>query len=103
MSNYNKYKTQTNVPEPAQSYPKDEVANAQYREFFGPGEFRFAIYPSHWKDAWGKVPLLGIVAADDEFLAEKLAYDRGILPTPFNCTFQPKIKNIGLNRKNGSN
>ena len=69
--------------------------NQQYKEFFGKGEFRFAIYPSYWKGAWGKPPLLGIVNADDEFLAERLAYDRGILPTPFNCTFGPKFKNLG--------
>lgn len=67
----------------------------QYRTFFGKGEYKFAIYPSYWKDSWGKSPLLGIVHADNEFLAERLAYDRGILPTPFNCTFQPKIKNLG--------
>lgn len=69
-----------------------------YRSFFGRGDYKFGIYPSYWKDSWGRAPLLGIVYADNEFLAEKLAYDRGVLPTPFNCTFQPKIKNLGPNR-----
>lgn len=73
---------------------EQEVAN-QYRNFFGRGAYKFAIYPSYWKDSWGKSPLLGIVYADNEFLAERLAYDRGILPTPCNCTFGPKIKNLG--------
>lgn len=82
-----------------ESDSREDPASVQYKEFFGPGEFRFAIYPSYWKDSWGKAPLLGIVAADNEFLAERLAYDKGILPTPFNCTFQPKIKNIGANKK----
>lgn len=72
--------------------------NAQYKQFYGRGDFRFAIYPNNWKDAWGKPPLLGIVSADNEFLAERLAFDKGIL-NPHNCTFQPKIKNIGVNRK----
>jgi len=70
----------------------------QYKNFFGKGANRYAIYPSYWKDSWGRAPLLGIVFADNEFLAEKLAYDKGILPTPFNCTFQPKIKNLGPNK-----
>lgn len=68
----------------------------QYREFFGRGEYKYAIYPSYWDEKkWGKAPMLGIVNADNEFLAERLAYDRGILPTPFNCTFQPRFKNLG--------
>jgi hypothetical protein len=71
---------------------------AQYRQFYGRGENRYAFYPDNWKDKWGRPPLLGIVSADNEFLAERIAYDRGIL-VPFNCTFQPKIKNIGPNRK----
>lgn len=75
---------------------------AQYRQFYGRGENRYAIYPSYWKDSWGKPPLLGIVNADNEFLAEKLAYDKGML-VPNNCTFQPKIKNIGPNRNSKSN
>lgn len=70
----------------------------QYREFYGRGEFRWAIYPATWKESWGRAPLLGIVAADDEFLAERLAYDKGIL-NPHNCTFQPRFKNLGANRK----
>lgn len=73
------------------------VGRIMYREFFGPGEFRFAIYPdSGWKASWGKAPLLGIVNADDEFLAEKLAYDKG-MANPYNHSFGLKIKKIGPN------
>lgn len=75
------------------------AAILQYREFYGRGDYKFAIFPSYWKDAWGRAPLLGIVFADNEFLAERLAYDRGILPSPCNCTFKPKIKNLGPTRK----
>lgn len=77
----------------------EQAALIQYKEFYGRGEFRFAFYPSYWKDSWGRAPLLGIVAADNEFLAERLAYDKGVLPSAFNCTFQAKIKNIGPNKK----
>jgi len=76
----------------------EQFAHNQYRNFFGRGEFKFAFYPSYWKDSWGRAPLLGIVFADNEFLAERLAYDRGVLPSAFNCTFQPKIKNLGPGR-----
>ena len=72
--------------------------NGQYKQFFGRGEYRFAIYPSYWKDVWGKPPLLGIVMADNEFLAERLASDRGMI-NPHNATFQPRFKNLGPNRK----
>lgn len=71
---------------------------AQYRQFYGRGDNRYAIYPDNWKEIWGKPPLLGIISADNEFLAERLAFDRGML-NPNNCTFKPKIKNIGPNRK----
>lgn len=69
-------------------------ADISYRNFFGKGARRYAIYPSYWKGSWGKVPLLGIVAADDEFLAERLAFDKGILPGPYNCTFKPRMELI---------
>jgi hypothetical protein len=80
------------------NFDEERELALMYRNFFGRGDYKFAIYPSHWKDAWGRAPLLGIVFADNEFLAERLAYDKGILPTHFNCTFQPKIKNLGPNR-----
>lgn len=63
----------------------------RYRQFFGRGENRYVIYPSYWAKTWGQPPVLGVVQADNEFLAEKLAYDRGLL-NPHNCTFQPKFK-----------
>lgn len=71
-----------------------ENAEFKYQQFFGRGEKKYLITPSFWKSSWGKPPILGVVKADNEFLAERLAYDRGILPTPFNCTFQPKFKEI---------
>lgn len=89
------------TPAPLVSYDKEQalVGRIMYREFFGRGEHRFAIYPdSGWKASWGKPPLLGIVSADDEFLAEKLAYDRG-MANPNNCSFGLKIKKIGPNSK----
>lgn len=92
------------VPVPALPLATSEkeqalVGRIMYREFFGRGEYRFAIYPdSGWKASWGKPPLLGIVNADDEFLAEKLAYDRGVA-NPNNCSFGLKIKKIGPNSK----
>jgi len=73
-------------------------ASAQYRQFFGRGENRYAFYPDYWKGSWGKPPLLGIVSADNEFLAERIGFDKGIL-NPYNCTFQPKIKLLGPNKK----
>lgn len=78
------------------------AADQQYRDFFGRGENKYAIYPSYWKDTWGKAPLLGIVFADDPYLAEKRAYDRGILPSPCNCTFQAKVKLLGPARRVGN-
>lgn len=74
----------------------------RYREFFGRGEFRYAITPDFWKGSWGKPPILGIVAADNEFLAERIAFDKGIL-NPYNCTFKPKFKNLGLNNTSNLN
>lgn len=87
---------------PASATPAERevaaFAYTQYKQFFGRGENRYAIYPDYWKDSWGRPPLLGIVAADDEFLAVKLAFDKGIL-NPYNCSFQPKIKYLGPNKK----
>lgn len=69
----------------------DFDSDKAYRKFFGRGVNRYAVYPSYWADTWGKPPLLGIVSADNEFLAERVCYDRGIL-SPNNCTFKPKFK-----------
>lgn len=98
-ANRNEQTSQTRRDMTLEEREAAQFAMAQYREFYGKGEFRYAIYPSWWKDSWGKAPLLGIVHADNEFLAERLAYDRGILPTPNNCTFQPKFKNLGESKK----
>lgn len=67
---------------------------ALYRQFFGRGRNKYEVYPDYWSKTWGPIPRLGVVYADNEFLAEKIAYDCGILPTPFNCTFGPKFKQI---------
>lgn len=73
----------------------DRELNILYREFYGKGSNRFAFYAgAGWKPEWGNAPMFGIVVADDEFLAERLAYDRGLI-NPFNCTFRYRIKNLG--------
>lgn len=68
--------------------------SALYRNFFGRGRNKYLVYPDYWPKSWGQVPLLGVVHADDEFLAEKIAYDNGVLPTHFNCTFGPRFKQV---------
>lgn len=57
------------------------------------GKYRWAVYPDYWKDSWGKKPLLGYVTADDEFYAEREAYNRGLLTV--NYTFRPHCVNLG--------
>lgn len=90
-----KIRTITLHPEGVEYLDEDnpQIAELRYRQFFGRGENRYLIYPSYWPRGWGIPPLLGVVQADNEFLAERLAYDRGIL-SPHNCTFQPKFKLI---------
>jgi len=60
-------------------------AKAGYRNFFGPGAFKYAIYPdNNWNaKKWGAPPLLGFVWADDEFYAEREAYTKNLLPVNF--------------------
>lgn len=48
----------------------------------------FYIFPDYWKESWGEKPCLGIVAAENEFHAERRAYDREILR--LNLTIGPK-------------
>lgn len=80
----------------------DRDLNILYREFYGKGSNRFAFYAgSGWKSEWGTAPMFGIVVADDEFLAERLAYDRGLI-NPFNCTFRYRIKNLGPVKPRGA-
>ena len=80
---------------PAFTYTRHSLSeeDQQYREFFGEGENKYGIFPPIWKAKWGKAPMLGIVRADNEFLAEKLAYDRGLNPCP---SLPPKIKFLGV-------
>lgn len=63
------------------------------RSFYGPGKFKWIIYPDYWKESWGPKPALGIVFADDEFYAEREAYNRGLLTV--NFTFKPSAVKIG--------
>ena len=67
-------------------------AEQQYREFFGEGENKYGIWPPIWDPKWGKPQMQGIVYADNEFLAEKLAYDRGFSPCP---SLPPVVKLLG--------
>lgn len=57
------------------------------------GKYRWAVYPDYWKESWGKKPLLGYVTADDEFYAEREAYNRGLLIV--NYTFRPEVIKLG--------
>lgn len=59
----------------------------------GPGKYRYAVYPDYWKEEWGKKPLLGFVNADDEFYAEREAYNKGLLTV--NYTFRPHVVRVG--------
>lgn len=74
----------------------DQEVEYFYRKFFGRGENKYGIYPPGWSETlYGRAPMLGIVYADDEFLAEKVAYDRGLTPgsTP------PVVKLLGPARR----
>lgn len=77
-----------------QDQPDYRREAALYRDFFGRGKNTYEVYPDYWPKAWGPIPKLGVVHADNEFLAEKIAYDCEVLPTHFNCTFQARFKQI---------
>lgn len=79
---------------PTQEEPNYAKEASLYRNFFGRGKNKYQVFPDYWPKAWGQAPLLGVVYADDEFLAERVAYDNGILPTHFNCTFGPRFKQV---------
>lgn len=67
-----------------------------YRKFFGRGENKYGVYPPGWSEnLYGRAPILGIVYADDEFLAEKVAYDRGLVPG----SMPPVVKLLGTARR----
>lgn len=74
----------------------DRSSEQAYREFYGRGENKYGVYPPSWSPKYGKAPLIGIVYADNEFLAEKLAYDRGMSPS--QC-LSPRIKLLGSSKK----
>jgi hypothetical protein len=65
----------------------------RYRNVYGSGKFKWAIYPDYWKQSWGQKPMLGIIYADDEFYAEREAYSKGLLPV--NFTIRPHAVKIG--------
>lgn len=52
----------------------------------------FAIYPDYWKETWGEKPLLGVVVAENDFHAQRRAYDRNFLRV--NFTFGPEAVEI---------
>lgn len=58
-----------------------------YRNFYGPGKFRYYIYPDdNWDTKkWGSKPLLGTVYADEPFYAVREAFSKGLVPV--NYTF----------------
>jgi len=86
----------TPVETPAKAYPYDREGEQMYRDFFGRGENKYGVYPPVWPTKYGKPPLLGIIYADNEFLAAKLAYDRGMSPS--QC-LAPRIKLLGSPKK----
>lgn len=69
------------------------------RSFYGPGKFKWVIYPDYWKESWGKRPVLGTVWADDEFYAVREAYNRGLLTV--NFTFGPKPVKLNTPSRTG--
>ena len=68
----------------------------QYKDFYGRGDKKYGVYPPMWDDKHGNPPLLGIVFADNEFLAERLAYDRGLSPCQ---SLPPKLRFLGQVKK----
>lgn len=64
------------------------------RSFYGPGKYKWAIYPDYWPKRWGQKPMIGYVFADDEFYAKREAYNRGLLTV--NATFEPEPVKIGV-------
>jgi hypothetical protein len=57
-----------------------------YRNFYGPGKFKYFVYPDGgWDPKWGRKPLLGTVYADEPFYAVREAYTKGLAPV--NGTF----------------
>jgi hypothetical protein len=73
---------------------KQQPAEApRYRNVYGSGKYKWAIYPDYWKASWGPKPMLGIIYADDEFYAEREAYSKGLLTV--NYTIRPQPVKIG--------
>lgn len=79
-----------------ESTPQEVEYN--YRKFFGRGENKYGVYPPGWSEnLYGRAPMIGIVYADDEFLAEKVAYDRGLVLG----SVPPVIKALGPAKRAG--
>lgn len=89
----------TKLPYPKELFPpisvgqfSDQEAARNYRDFFGQGANKYGIYPPGWSEQrYGRAPMLGIVHADDEFLAEKTAYDRDL----YRGSTSPVVKYLG--------
>lgn len=73
----------------------------KFKPRFNGVENLYAIYPDYWKKSWGPIPLLGHVRADNEFLAEREAYDRGLLT--LNFTFKPRVVQVFYDNRNSNN
>jgi hypothetical protein len=92
--------TIVNFPNISVGQYSDQEAAYNYRNFFGRGENKYAVYPPSWNEQWyGRAPMLGMVFADDEFLAEKAAYDRGLVPG----SMPPVVKLLGPVRRTTEN
>lgn len=65
--------------------PAGGQATPNYRNFFGPGQFKFDVFPDdNWNvKKWGPKPWLGEVWADDEFYAVREAYTKNLAPVNF--------------------
>lgn len=70
-----------------------EPTKSKGPSLYGRGEYKWEIYPDFWKKSWGIKPKLGVVYANDEFYAKRIAYDRGLLPV--NWTFEPEPVKVG--------
>ena len=71
---------------------------SDYRAFYGRGEKKFAVYPAGWNfPKNGKPPVLGVVYADNAFLAARRACDLGF---SHNRSMLPEVECIGNVIKN---
>lgn len=72
-----------------------EETKVHHKNFYGPGKFKYFIYPDgNWDTKkWGPAPLLGTVYADEEFYAIREAYGKGLVPVNFTFGIIAKKEN----------